>query len=148
MPVLTEAQQIDTFSSLKNNLQAIGLSYHLCELIDGLCPENQENLTVFDLLKNTLTKLSQICHPAGPEPLEWAAGPEPLEWAAGPEPVEGLSDSSSNLHSLINNFEIDLLTVLGYWNKAQVLNNNFNTHAFIEDLMERKLKSRAIFAKL
>src|SRR6185503_12559780 len=33
-PVLTEAQTIEAFSPLKEDLHKIGLAYHLCELID------------------------------------------------------------------------------------------------------------------
>ena len=57
-PILTEAQTVDSFAAIKEDLHKIGLAYHLCELVDGLCPEGQENRAVFALLKNTLTRLS------------------------------------------------------------------------------------------
>ncbi len=110
--VLTEAEAIDNFSSIKNNLEKIGHAYHLCELIDGLCPENQENTRVFFLLKNTLNNLS-------------------LDY-----PVS------------IPEFEIELLSILGYLDKDEVFTQRFDMRLFIENILERKLKSCYIFAKL
>jgi len=47
------------FSAFKKGLKRIGFAYHVCELIDGLCAENQENPEVFMLLGRTLRKLSK-----------------------------------------------------------------------------------------
>lgn len=110
--LLTEAQTIDNFSPIKNSLEKIGYAYHLCELIDGFCPENQENTKIFYLLKNILTNIS-IDNPVS-----------------------------------IREFEIELLTTLGYWNRADMLTERFNIHNFMENILERKLKSYNIFAKL
>src|SRR5579863_7197321 len=55
--VLTEATMLDDFSMIKQDFGKVGFAYHLCELIDGLCPENQENRNVFDLLLKTLENL-------------------------------------------------------------------------------------------
>ena len=57
-PILTEAQTLESFSLIKNNLLKIGFAYHVCELIDALCPENQENKIIFFLLKKTLKDLT------------------------------------------------------------------------------------------
>lgn len=59
MPILTEVQSLENFSDLKKDLKKIGFAYHICELIDGLCAENQENLEVFNLLDKTLRKLAK-----------------------------------------------------------------------------------------
>lgn len=110
--VLTEAEAIDNFSSIKNNLEKIGRAYHFCELIDGLCPENQENTRVFFLLKNTLSNLS-------------------LDYSVS-----------------ISEFEIELLSILGYLDKDEIFTERFDMRLFIENILERKLKSYPIFAKL
>lgn len=63
--LLTEAQVINSFFNLRTDLNKIGLCYHLCEIIDGLCPEFQENYQIFDeLIKllNTLNQQSVISH--------------------------------------------------------------------------------------
>lgn len=59
MPVLTEVVSKECFPALKKDLKRIGFAYHICELIDGLCAENQENQDVFMLLGRTLRKLSR-----------------------------------------------------------------------------------------
>ena len=107
MPVLTEVDCIENFSSLKEDLNKIGLAYHICELIDGLCAENQENLEIFTLLQRTLNNLS----------------------------------IGENLSKIIYDFEIELLTLLGFYksgNPALAV----NTQGIIENILERKLKTR------
>ena len=59
MATLTEVESKESFPLLKKDLKRIGLAYHVCELIDGLCAENQENQEVFMLLGRTLRKLSK-----------------------------------------------------------------------------------------
>ena len=59
MPILTEAKSLTGFFHLKSDLKKVGFAYYLCELIDSLCPENQENPRVFALLKDALCDLSR-----------------------------------------------------------------------------------------
>lgn len=59
LATLTEVQSLENFSNLKKDLKKIGLAYHICELIDGLCAENQENIEIFYLLEKTLKRLSK-----------------------------------------------------------------------------------------
>ena len=58
-PIVTEAQALGEFLAIKNNLYKIGLAYYICELVDSLCPENQENINVFFQVKQILFTL---CH--------------------------------------------------------------------------------------
>lgn len=62
LDLLSEAEVKNSFSPLKDNLKKIGLCYQLCELIDGLCPEKQEQRRVFDLLTETLKTLDNPDH--------------------------------------------------------------------------------------
>jgi DNA repair protein RecO (recombination protein O) len=112
-PILTEATTIESYADIKEDLERIGFAYHLCELVDGLCPENQEMGEVFTLLQNVLVKLS----------------------------------SATDIPLIIHEFEVALLTVLGYWSHKQELQNN-NINYLIEGILERKLKSRQILQKL
>jgi DNA repair protein RecO (recombination protein O) len=105
--VLTEAQVLQTYPELKSDLLKIGFAYHICELIDGLCPEQQEQKAVFRLLCQTLHELTQGGAPA----------------------------------QIIHDFEIELLILLGYWDREEP-NHNLNTQLFIENILERKLKSK------
>lgn len=112
MSILTEAQVIEDYEGLKKNLTRVWAAYHLCELVDGLCPENQEHENVFTLLTTTLTKLSY----------------------------------EKQLKPLIHDFEVQLLTILGFWHEGEAKEKN--TQALIEELLERRLKSKYLFSKL
>lgn len=130
LPVLTEAQTIDSFSFIKEDLHKIGLAYHLCELVDGLCPENQENRAVFNLLKNTLTRLSSSVILSEAKNLK--------------DPSAVLQDDKTIVH----NFQTELLALLGYWNNQTFLTKEIDMDHFVENILERKLKSKSIFSKL
>lgn len=58
-PVLTEVESINNFSGLKGDLKKIAAAFHICELIDGLCAENQESEPIFNLLTQTFNKISK-----------------------------------------------------------------------------------------
>lgn len=60
MPVLTEIQPIQSYRNIKSDLRKTGYSYHVCELIDGLCPEQQEMENIFHLLVETLNQLAEL----------------------------------------------------------------------------------------
>lgn len=57
--LLTEAQVINSFPDLRTNLKKIGLSYLLCEIVDGLCPEHQENQKIYEELIKVLSLLNE-----------------------------------------------------------------------------------------
>lgn len=59
LPILTEARTIEDFSIIKENLEKIGYAYYICELINSLCAENQENRGIFFLFRETLSNLSE-----------------------------------------------------------------------------------------
>lgn len=110
--ILTEIQTVNSFSEIKSDLKKIGLAYHICELIDSLCPENQEHDEVFSLLCGFLDKLS----------------------------------SRSAVSKAMHQFEIDLLTMLGYYSDQDL--SGSKASFFIESILERKLKSRQILPHL
>ena len=106
MPIVTEAQTLENFSSIKSNLHKIGVALYICELINGLCADNQENRTVFFRLKSTLSELT----------------------------------NALDVRSLIKKFEKDLLTELGFWSEAKLLQTQ-DSQIVMERLLERKLKT-------
>ena len=59
MPIVTEAQTFEDFSAIKSDLYKIGKALYICELINGLCADNQENRGVFFYLKSVLLELSK-----------------------------------------------------------------------------------------
>lgn len=60
IPVLIEVQTQEAFSTIKNDLKKVGFAYYLCELVDGLCPDNQEYEELYYLLYHTLHALTDI----------------------------------------------------------------------------------------
>ncbi|OGH05984.1 MAG: DNA repair protein RecO [Candidatus Levybacteria bacterium RBG_16_35_11] len=109
LPILTEVECMETYSFLKKDLNRISTLYYICELIEGLCPENQENIQVFHLLKDFLESLKKD-----------------KDWV-----------------SLLDNFEINLLTVLGYYRSDHEI-AKINRPLLIERILERKLKTKQI----
>lgn len=114
LPILIEAQSIDSYRIIKDDLTKVGFAYHICELLDGLCAENEENNAVFGLTQQVLARLT----------------------------------TDENIATVIHEFEVELLTTLGFWNRSQLSNQNFDTHHYIENILERKLKSHNMFSKM
>ncbi|MFH0863627.1 MAG: DNA repair protein RecO [Candidatus Gottesmanbacteria bacterium] len=115
LDILTEAQTISNFGNLKKELQKIATAYYMCELVDGLCPERQENREVFELLTEKLTNLEII-----------------------------------NISSPINTreqYSNQLLWILGYLPRTKMLKGE-DVESFIENILERKLKSRKLLRKI
>ena len=59
MPLLTEVVTVASYEVIKKDLKKIGLAYHICEIIDGLCAEGQENDYIFGLLKKILSDIEE-----------------------------------------------------------------------------------------
>lgn len=104
--ILTEAQVINSFSSIRKNLDLVSLAFHVSEIVDGLCPEHQSHPKAYDLMLKVLNELD---------------------------------------HGLIQAFEKNLLQELGYLSNEH---QEVNTTLFIENILEKKLKTRRIIARL
>lgn len=55
--ILTEAQVLNTFPQIRKNLDLVGLGFHICEIVDGLCPEHQSHPRVYELILEVLNEL-------------------------------------------------------------------------------------------
>lgn len=145
-PVLTEAKMLTDFAPIKENFDKVGLAYHFCELVDGLCPENQENSKVFFLLQRALKDLTQQVEVSLPK----YESVEMEDYTLGTFGL-GVSDAprfATNKKGMAQDFEISLLSELGYWNGQDAVLKQLDPHDMVEAILERKLKSRSIFAKL
>ncbi|MDO8583278.1 MAG: DNA repair protein RecO [bacterium] len=105
-PIVTEAQTLDGFFLIKDDLEKIGYAYYICELISSLCQENQENRNVFFHLKSTLSNLGH----------------------------------TADARLLVRKFEKELLSQLGFWSEAKLLETQ-DSRTVMERLLERKLKT-------
>ncbi|QQG43437.1 MAG: DNA repair protein RecO [Candidatus Daviesbacteria bacterium] len=59
MPILTEAESLDTYPKLKADLTLSTYAYHLIELVDKITAEGQENQILYEYLVRVLEKLSR-----------------------------------------------------------------------------------------
>ncbi len=57
MPILTEIETLNHHSGLKSDLERAGYAFYICELVDGLLPEHQENRAAFNLLQQVFYDL-------------------------------------------------------------------------------------------
>lgn len=111
-PLLLEAQTIDSFPLIKCDLEKIGIAYYICELVDKMCPENQENPYIFPILLQTLRNLS----------------------------------SQMDKKKVAHVFEQSMLMQLGYYPK-QAYSETFDSTVFLEQILERKLKTQQLLAR-
>ncbi|EKE10151.1 MAG: hypothetical protein ACD_16C00077G0002 [uncultured bacterium] len=113
MLILTEAATIHSFPSIKKDLKKTGLAFYICELVNELCPEHQENRSIYYLLEKTLRRLED-----------------------------------GDLHDdIIYEFELNLLTLLGFWPPQKNLPAK-STQFVIEGILEKKLKTTRILPLL
>lgn len=54
---LTEAEVLETFSEIKKNLDLVGLAFHICEIVDGLCPEKVPHPKIYEMMLEVFNKL-------------------------------------------------------------------------------------------
>lgn len=57
MDIITEAEMVESFDTVRTDLTRVGIAYYLCELTDVLLPENQEHQDVFALLVDSLGEI-------------------------------------------------------------------------------------------
>jgi len=57
LDIVTEAQVVNSFSRLSDDLEKTAAAFYLVELIDQLTPDGQINRQAFDLLVNALSEL-------------------------------------------------------------------------------------------
>jgi DNA repair protein RecO (recombination protein O) len=57
LEVITETTLLNSFSGFRKNLKKVAVAYHLTELVDKMLKEEQDNIHVYSLLKNSLKQL-------------------------------------------------------------------------------------------
>lgn len=114
--IVTETELVNSFSSWRKDLQKIASAYQVCEMVDRLTAEGNEQEEVYSLLVFCLKAIAVT--------------------------------EQKNLAVLINSFGINLLKDLGFLPKDKILPQNFNVTAYIEDIIERELKSKKFLSKI
>lgn len=59
MPILTEAESLDTYQKLKEDLTLSTYAYHIIELVDKLTAENQESRILYGHIVEVLRRLEK-----------------------------------------------------------------------------------------
>lgn len=113
MYILTEAVVLDTYEYIKTDLSKVGFAYHICELVNGLIPEGQENPQLYGMLTYCLGKALR----------------------------------EEDLSKTVHRFEMKLLAILGFWPEGKELGSSQSSY-MIENILERRLKSRQIIPQL
>jgi len=121
LDIITEAQLVNSFSTLRKNLRKVAFAFGVCELVDQLTREGQKQLKAYELLKACLNDLN----------LSAVAGH--LNKGEGQKAVK--------------RFEQELLQVLGFLPKGEFL-EKVTLERYIEKIIEKKLKSRKFLSKL
>lgn len=60
MDTLTEVSPVSSYEAIRSDLHRVGAAYYLCELIDGLLPEQQPHEDVFSLLVDAFDALLSV----------------------------------------------------------------------------------------
>lgn len=82
--IITEIETLSSYAGLRHNLMLIGTAFHLCELVEKLLPEHQENPLVYEFLVGIVNNLSKT------------------------------KPDRTKLSDLVKNFETRLLMLLGF----------------------------------
>lgn len=111
LPFVTETQTIEDHFFIKQDLFLIGAAFHICELVDSLCAQNQDHPFLFTALLQTLSKIA----------------------------------NGENVKETTHAFENTMLLQLGFSSGVPLL-RTMDTHAAIEDILERKLKTTQLLS--
>lgn len=144
--ILTEANSIDTYQKLKENLTLSTYAFHIIELVDKLTAENQENLLIYEHLVRVLEKLSknprQILIRAFEVKILSNLGFISFS-EAGEEEVGGVGEILKKLE-ILNWEEIEKMEIKE--KEALELEQLLRYH--LERVIEGRLKSRQILRKI
>ena len=113
--IITEALTIEVFKSIRLRLERTAYAYRISELIDRLCPQNQVNYVIYELLLHVINLIN--------------------------------TENINNLETIVDEYTINLLWELGYLEKGKSLSKG-QIIQFIENIIERKLKSDKLLTKL
>lgn len=116
LPIVTEAEVQEEFLPIKRMLDKVGLAYYICELIDSLCAQNQENKRVFFLVRDIFFKLSNYSSSSNGTMQQWN-------------------------NESIGYFEDELLVTLGFLPREHKLADK---RGFIESILEKKLRTKRL----
>ncbi len=142
---LTEAEAIETFPKIKENLTLSSTAFHVIELIDRLIVEDQSNPQVFDLVLATLKILEK-----NPRQLFIRAYEVKLLRLLGFWSADMVTGIDQSLGLLLQNLEDESWAEIAKMNitesEAEALEQFMRMS--IEQILESKLKSSDVYRKM
>ncbi len=63
LDIVTQAQIVESFQALRQDLELLSRAFYVAELVERLVGESEENYPLFRLVLDTLTRLAQVAEP-------------------------------------------------------------------------------------
>ncbi|MFH1535649.1 MAG: DNA repair protein RecO [Patescibacteria group bacterium] len=133
--ILTEAESIQTYQKLKEDLTLSTYAFHIIELVDKLTAENQENPKLYEHLVNVLQRLSK-----NPRQILVRAFEAKILSNLGFVSFEGLLKKLE----LLSWDEVEKLEI----SKKEAMELEQLLRYHVERVIEGRLKSRQLFKRL
>lgn len=142
---LSEAESIETFQKIKDNLTLTTYAFHIIELVDRLVPEEQKNPQVYNLTLQILGLLKE-----SPRQIFIRAYEVKLLYLLGFWSEEAVPDLSPEIREILGSLRI------GSWAEISSLEVKEETamelervmRYYIEKILESSLKSVQVLKKL
>lgn len=158
--LLTEAESLDTFQKIKEDLTLSTVAFHILEITDKLAAEGQENRNLYQLLVGVLkilsvnprqifirafeVKILSILGFADFQSLRFHMSTHSTSLSVDPEFIEG---SSGNTLSLLQNSDWPEIAKIEI-DQREALELERLLRYHLEKVIEGKLKSRQMLKKL
>ncbi len=142
---LSEAESLETFNKLKENLTLSTTAFHIIELIDRLTPEGQKNPQLYNLLVAVLQVIEN-----NPRQIYVRAFEVKLLAMLGFWSVDAVKDISGELKELLEQLEYDSWEQTGQIKitQDQALALEKLMRYYIEKVLESPLKSVKVMKRL
>lgn len=142
---LTEAESIETFQGIKNNLSLSTAAFHILELVDRLIPQDQINKVVFDLTVATLRILEE-----NPRQIFIRGFEVKLLSLLGFWSIDAIKDLTPRTRELLERLEYnswEQISVLEI-KKEEAIALERVLRYYLEKILESKLKSVRVLEKV
>lgn len=142
---LSEAESLDTFSSLKENLTLSTTAFHIIELTDRLTPEEQKNPQLYELVVSILRILEK-----NPRQIFVRAFEVKILSLLGFWGVGGIRDISPEIGAILEKLEYDSWERIGEINISPEQSRALEQilRFYLEKILESSLKSANVMRDL
>ena len=142
---LTEAESIETFQAIKDNLTLSTYAFHILELIHRLVPEEQRNPYIYALVLETLELLR-----SSPRQIFIRAFEVKLLQRLGFWDVRALGDMQEEIKALLEKLQNLSWKEIGELNlkEEQAIESERILRYYIERILESSLKSVQVMRKI